>query len=510
MSDQTLGVPPRFWRAVPPLRTALALGCAALTLIGCGGGSGDTPPPPPLAAPVNFKVLGNVDSLEWAATPGATRYELHVDPDGTGPLPETKVDDYNEASVTGFAYRVEYPENAPQGRFTGFIFGTDPSMAARLNETYRLRACDASACGAFTAPTKSLDIVNRVSHEFASGRVPLKSSVGVDGNPRLSKDGLTLAIQARNTDSAVYVFTRSSSAQPWQQQALLRSGKNNFGQAIALSADGNTLAVQANEQSSSDSSVYKGVVYLYQRSGSTWNQQAFLENPSTPSACPRPCRADITPYYFALSADGSLLAASVGYGTYPVDYTDIRAVATYARTGATWAPQATLDTGNFTSGVLSSDGNTLAVNEGAFNPYDSTQTVDTTPVVRVFVQQSNGTWNQQARIPAGIFDWVTFGRVVSSTIALSSDGNTLAVHALNQPGHPTTPELDLQPADLSCGSLAADAWYIALYARNGTTWQRQTAISRGLEGSWALASDGNALFYGGATFTRSNGTWACP
>jgi len=73
MSDQTLGVPPRFWRAVPPLRTALALGCAALTLIGCGGGSGDKPTPSPLAAPVNFMVLGNVDSFEWAATPGATR-----------------------------------------------------------------------------------------------------------------------------------------------------------------------------------------------------------------------------------------------------------------------------------------------------------------------------------------------------------------------------------------------------------------------------------------------------
>ena len=81
---------------------------------------------------------------------------------------------------------------------------------------------------------------------------------------------------------------------------------------------------------------------------------------------------------------------------------------------------------------------------------------------------------------------------------LDSDGNTLAVHA------PTEPE------DFSCGSFAARAWAIALYARTGTTWQRQTAISRGIAGNWALASDGNALFYGGSTFTRSNGTWACP
>ena len=52
--------------------------------------------------------------------------------------------------------------------------------------------------------------------------------------------------------------------------------------------------------------------------------------------------------------------------------------------------------------------------------------------------------------------------------------------------------------------------YMALYARNSSTWQRQAAISRENADSWALASDGNAVFYGNALFTRSNGTWACP
>ena len=95
-----------------------------------------------------------------------------------------------------------------------------------------------------------------------------------------------------------------------------------------------------------------------------------------------------------------------------------------------------------------------------------------------------------------------------SAMAFSGDGNTLAVHALNVPGHPT-PELDLKPADLSCGALE-NGWYIGLYSRSGTAWQRQTAISRGLAGKWALATDGNALFYGNALFSRSGITWACP
>ncbi|MBO9679259.1 MAG: hypothetical protein J7556_13550 [Acidovorax sp.] len=439
--------------------------------------------------------------------PGATRYELYADPDGAGPLPEAKVDDYNQTSGTGF----QYLQVGAQG-FTGALYGTGTaaSMTASLNSSYRLRACDASGCGAFTA-AKAHDIANGISHEFASGRVPLRSSRGLDGNPRLSQDGLTLAVRAPSAgaDSAVYVFTRGSSAQLWRLHAELRSGKSYFGQQIALSADGSTLAVQANEQSSGDVNAYKGVVYLYQRSGSTWNQQAYFKAPSAPSACTQPCRADITGQ-LALSADGNLLAASAGFGTSAGSgSTSIGAVVTYTRTGASWTQQAYLETGGrlVSSLALSNDGNTLAVNEGALDTRDA-QLAANTPFVRVFARQGNGTWSQQARMPAGVVATVDITGSLSSAMALSSDGNTLAVHALNVPGHQTS-ALDLKAADLSCGAMV-DAWYVALYVRNGSTWQRQTAISRGLAGYWALASDGGALFYGNALFARNGGIWACP
>lgn len=452
----------------------------------------------------------NLGAFAWAATPGANRYELYADPDGAGPMPEAKADDFNEASGTGFSY-FSYTSGTQGFRGNLHWAVTASSVTASLNATYRLRACDASGCGAFTE-SKAYDLVNGISHEFASGRVPLKPTNGYDGVQRLSKDGLTLATRTlgTNADLPVYVFTRSSSAQPWQQQAALSSGKGFFPQQIALSADGNTLAVGVLEQSSTDTNYNKGVVYVYHRSGGTWNQQAYLEAPSAPSACPQPCRADITDN-LTLSADGNLLAASSSFSSSSgVGNTSINAVVTYSRNGATWKQQASLDTGGklVSAMALSSDGSTLAVNDGALNPLGSPLTT-TTPFVVIFSQQGNGTWSQQARIPAGIHSTVTIGASAKSTMTLSDNGDTLAIQALNVPGH-QTPELDIKSAALSCGSSVVDDSYIALYSRNSATWQRQTAISRSQTGGWALASDGNALFYGGSLFTRNSGTWTCP
>jgi len=390
----------------------------------------------------------------------------------------------------------------------GYTFRDEPlDQTARLNATYRLRACDATGCGAFTE-SKSLDVVNDISHAFASGRVPLRVSVGSGGSLPLSKDALTLAIPYAG--SSVSIFVRNNTTQPWQQQAVLRSGKGNFGYGLALSADGNTLAVQANERTINGPYVSFGAVYIYQRTGSAWSQQAYLDATSGPPNCPQPCQASLGG--LALSADGNLLAIGAGIATADTRAPASPAVFTYVRTGVTWGPQAylDLDTGGkaITSMVLSSDGSTLAVNEGAFDPRQHDQPHTTTPFVRIFVPQGNSGWTEQARIPSGTVSQFDISGFERSAVELSRDGNTLAVHARNTPGHPN-PALDLRAPDLSCGSLATDGWYVALYAREGSNWQRQTAISRGLRTSWALASDGNALWYGGEMFTRGSNGWAC-
>ncbi|RZJ25019.1 MAG: hypothetical protein EOO54_07625 [Haliea sp.] len=149
-------------------------------------------------------------------------------------------------------------------------------------------------------------------------------------NLALSGDGTTLAVGAWGEDSnatgvagdqannasgdsgAVYVFVRSGLA--WPQQAYMKASNtgagDHFGHGVALSEDGNTLAVgvvyedsnatgfggdQANNAASD-----AGAVYLFNRSGTSWTQQAFL----------KASKAGVNEFGFstALSADGRTLA----------------------------------------------------------------------------------------------------------------------------------------------------------------------------------------------------------
>ena len=62
---------------------------------------------------------------------------------------------------------------------------------------------------------------------------------------------------------------------------------DQFGYSLALSGDGNTVAVgaltedsaaqQINGNQSDDSAKSAGAVYVFSRSGSTWAQQAYIK-----------------------------------------------------------------------------------------------------------------------------------------------------------------------------------------------------------------------------------------
>ena len=115
----------------------------------------------------------------------------------------------------------------------------------------------------------------------------------------LSRDGNTLAVGARLEDSsatgingnqednsssnsgAVYVFNRKGAV--WSQRAYVKPAKmdtsddsDEFGKSVALSGDGNTLAVGAVGQSS-----VGGTVYVFKRAGANWAQQAYLKPSNT-------------------------------------------------------------------------------------------------------------------------------------------------------------------------------------------------------------------------------------
>src|SRR5215470_18834621 len=123
----------------------------------------------------------------------------------------------------------------------------------------------------------------------------------------MSRDGNTMAVAAPDENSgakgvngnqkdesaggagAVYIFTRGDAGKPWTQQAYLKASNtdpyDSFGFALALSANGNTLAVTATREDSNargvngnqddNSAEDSGAVYIFTRAGGKWSQQAY-------------------------------------------------------------------------------------------------------------------------------------------------------------------------------------------------------------------------------------------
>lgn len=307
------------------------------------------------------------------------------------------------------------------------------------------------------------------------------------GSVALSADGNTLAIgaaqesskagingdQTDNTASlsgAVYVSVRSGGV--WSQQAYLKASNtgagDTFGHSVALSADGATLAVGASQEGSKatgingdqgDNSVEgSGAVYVFTRSGVVWSQQAYVKSSNT-------VLYDSFGFSVGLSPDGNTLAVgATGSGT----------VCVFARSGAVWSQQAYLKAAGFGHSVaLSAGGNTLAVGAPNFSGLDS-------GAVYVFAR-SGTNWSQQAVVKeAGLSLDDAFG----SSVALSADGNTLAVGAF-QDGN-------------SGGAVYA-------FTRSGTGWSQEAYLKASnadpgdrFGGTLALSADGNTLAVGAA------------
>jgi hypothetical protein len=148
----------------------------------------------------------------------------------------------------------------------------------------------------------------------------------------LSGDGATLAVGARSEDSAantiggdendnsksssgaVYVFARDERQDEWSQVAYVKPSntdeQDSFGISVSLSDDGKLLAVGADGESSaavgvegdtSDNSAMKaGAVYVFGRDRQAWSQAAYIK-------APNPEADDRFGLSVALSGDGQTL-----------------------------------------------------------------------------------------------------------------------------------------------------------------------------------------------------------
>jgi len=342
------------------------------------------------------------------------------------------------------------------------------------------------------------------------------------GSVALSADGNTMAVGAQNEDSnasgvdgdetndssinagAVYVFTRSTSG-AWTQQAYLKASNTDadpafaddfFGLSVALSADGNTLAVGAPREDSGTTGVngdqadntatFSGAVYVFTRdTGGGWAQQAYVKASNTDAV-------DFFGWRVALSADGNTLAASafledssaIGANGNDADNTAIDAGAAYVFVrdgGGAWTQQAYIKASNTDAGdrfgftvTLSADGDTLAVgaqNEDSASTGvngdeldDSTMDFDS-GAAYVFTRDTGGVWTQQAYVKASNTE---AGDHFGFSVDVSTDGNTLAVGALHEDSGDGGNEADNSAID-------SGAAYIFMRGSGGV-WSQQAYV----------------------------------
>jgi hypothetical protein len=518
---------------LPPRRQRALLLAAplALALAACGGGSGSAEtsgPPAPAGLTVGYGVKAY--HFSWNASANASRYELFEDPDGAaGPMPEVQVG----GALGGTSYTHSL---APQ------------MLHERVNASYRLRACDAGSCGALTAAWVP-DLTKAIGYFKASNS---GDHDGYGASVALSTDGSTLAVGAPGESSgaaglngdqadnsvegagAVYVFARSGSG--WSQQAYVKASNPRavpvkagypsslgwalFGASLSLSADGSTLAVGAPGEASNargtdgDQNNVEapgaGAVYVFQRSGGAWSQQAYVKASNTAPAATY--RTDIAAGYYvlnaaefgksiSLSADGKVLAvgapgeqgnATRTNGNQDDTSTDDAGAVYMFAFGTSWSQQAylkasTIAQGRFgTSVSLAGNARTLAV--GSWND------------VHVFSGES-GTWGQQAHLAgstlAPLADAATRLAFFGTTTALAADGGTLAIGALYEPTRP--------------GEYGVMATAYVFGRANGA-WTQQTRLQIDRQtGAWvsaalALSADGNTLALGtGADSSSATG-----
>ncbi|HKE95772.1 MAG TPA: Calx-beta domain-containing protein, partial [Povalibacter sp.] len=292
------------------------------------------------------------------------------------------------------------------------------------------------------ASDRSIDIdvvVHKEDWQNARYAIAACNSAGCTQSNALSADGLSAALIG-------YLKAPQQSTE-----------YDSFGTAVALSADGNTLAV-GTPQGDDTGLARTGIVHIYARSGASWTLAATLHA----------ANGEVGDFFgstLALSADGNTLVVGAPYedsnGADPANNGAQNAGAAYvfARSGGNWSQSgylkspAAAEYDSFGSYALaiSSDGATIAVG----NPYKSTYVPSPGTNIyshgAVYIYTKSGTsWSPGSPLLAPTpTQYANFGQAV----ALSNGGETLAIGA---------------PGEIENAIDGAGAVY--LYDRSGNTW----------------------------------------
>lgn len=493
-----------------------------------------TPVTPPLSGTwpdVKVSASGTKNlKFDWTAAPGATFYKLLKKADSNSTYVQVGSD------------------------FTGTSVSDPVSVHLTdwVNSRYKVQACNSNGCQDSTVVVVDSAMNTAITYMKASNTEPndwFGWSIAISG------DGKTMAVSApaeasnakgvngdqtsntSPTSGAVYVFAKVNGN--WQQEAYLKASNTEqpgdgvsapiplpnarFGYQVALSTDGNTLAISAINEDSvsvgvncdphnlnysssvSNSSISQGyvtrtvstdigAVYIFKRTNTQWNQTAYIK----PRFAFFSGMADLSfGYSLALSGDGTTLAVGTS-----VDSLNIAGVITNPSNSSSSSTGCI----NFSSASSSSNSSSLSsssTSSSSASNTSSTSTSSSTPggensgAVYIYHLQDNG-WKEEAYIKAsdaGAQDY--FGQ----SIALSQDGNLMAVGAPGEDSKTSNANNDTVTIDGTEYLLNSGGVY--LFARTDNKWVEQTKlkpsfiqINQSFGASLALSADGATLAVG--------------
>ena len=315
---------------------------------------------------------------------------------------------------------------------------------------------------------------------------------------------------------------------PNTQQAYLKAsntGENNgFGYSVAISADGNTLAVGAfresanasginGDETQTDDAAGTGAVYVFTRTDATWSQQAYVK-------ASNPQHFALFGHSVSLSADGNTLAVGAsgensGATGINGDQTDLSqpssgAVYVFTRAASTWSQLAYVKSSNtnadqgFGSALaMSNDGSTLAVGapgeaSDATGINGDQANLDDAGAGAVYVFTTDGTtWSQQAYVKASN---TTAGAAFGSAVALTTDGNVLAASAISDSSQSNTingDESDTSDENAGAAHVFTRGGSSPTWVKNAYVKAANTAAGLSFGFSIAIAADSDTLAVGG-------------
>jgi len=475
-------------------------------------------------------------TFQWSAVEGATHYKL-----------------YKHDAATGGVVQIGGDLTTTQASDEIGVHVHD-----WVNNYYYVEACDAVGCQKSDLTFTATEMVKAIGYVKASNT---EANDFFGWSIALSADGTTLAVGAPAEDSkaigangdqasndstnsgAVYVFTKQNSV--WVQQAYLKASNteqpnlnsartlpnDRFGYKVALSDDGNTLAVSALQEDSpsigincnqanyeataynssadpSDDFIYAqdyntGAVYVFTRTANEWTQDAYVKSIYYASSM----RFGES---LALSGDGKTLAVGATSdslatnGVVPYSASSMPACIEYY-------PSSTSSTSS-TSSSRSSSSNALTSTASSYRGGDNSG------AVQVFIRKEDGWMYQTLLKNSNAQAADAFG----TSIALSTDGNTLAVGAIGEDSNATGANGDqsintcyylgeagyvIEPGCSQAGRYAVrglvDNGAVYVFTRADNVWTQEaflkpstTFIYTAFGTSVDLSGDGNTLAVG--------------